>query len=246
MGLKSDISVVVVGMGEVGGAHYKILSEVYSVWGVDLVKEREKTNTDKDQPESVEVLLIAIRFSEEFNSTVNKYLEFYKPKMLNILSTVPCGTTEQFGIYACHSTTRGLHPNLVSGLLKIKKHIGGGHAPDFKTFYESAGIQCEIHRHAKTTELLHILNNCHYGINLMFADEAYKLCREYGVDYFDWMKYGESNNEGFRALGHTTKVRSVLTPPGEQIGGHCVVQSAQLIPHEKRPFLIDKLSSYNN
>ena len=78
----------------------------------------------------------------------------------------------------------------------------------------------------------------------MFADEAAKLCRYYGVDYYDYMKYTESNNDGYIALGHKTKVRSILTPPNGKIGGHCVNMSAGLIPKEVRPKMINELADY--
>ncbi len=245
MGIQTEMNTVIIGMGEVGSAHYEILSKVYPVWGFDLDESKNKTNREKENPENVFVLLIAVRYGEKFEELVKEYIEKYKPAYLNILSTVPPGTTEKFGMMACHSTTRGLHPHLEAGLQTIKKHIGGGAAVELKTYYREAGITCEIHRQARTTELLHILNNCHYGVNVLFAQEAYELCREAGIDYYDYMKYTESNNDGYMALGHKTKVRSILTPPGKQVGGHCLVPSAQLIPKEIRPKMISLLGDYN-
>src|SRR5204862_464610 len=79
--------------------------------------------------------------------------------------------------------------------------------------YERFGVRCVTHGNAKTTELAHILNNSAYGISLMFADEMAKLCREYGVDYYEAvMKYTETHNRGFRELDHPRLVRSILTP----------------------------------
>lgn len=236
--------ILIVGLGEVGSAHYELLSRVHEVWGKDLA-DTFRTNSELLKPDQVDLMIVCIRYDEKFIDTVTGYLDLYKPQMLNICSTVPVGTTEKFGPYATHSTTRGLHPDLVTGLMSIKKHIGGGSAPDIKSIYESAGINCEIHRKSRTTELIHILNNCHYGINILFAQEAYALCRETGVDYYDYMKYTETNNDGYMALGHKTKVRTICTPPGKSIGGHCVTMSANLIPAHLRGGLIDRLASYN-
>lgn len=232
-------------MGEVGSAHYEILSKIYPIWGFDLDPAKNKTNQTIEKPDKTDVLLIAIRYEEKFQEIIETYLKEYRPSSLCILTTCPPGTSEKFGLMACHSTTRGLHPHLISGLQTIKKHVGGGAAPELKQYFEAAGIPCEIHRKSRTTETLHILNNCHYGVNVLFAQEAYEICREAGVDYYDWMKYCESNNDGYNSLGHKTKVRPILTPPGKKVGGHCLVPSAQLIPKEIRPKMIDMLAEYN-
>lgn len=243
---KNFIGSVILGMGEVGSAHYEVLSKKYDVWGLDIKPELCKTNAQEKEPPVNQILHVCIRYSDKFIKEVNAAIEVYKPSCINICTTVPPGTTEQLSLSACHSTTRGLHPNLKLSLLVITKHIGGGMAPELKNYFEYAGIPCEIHRQARTTELLHILNNTHYGVNLAFADEAAKLCREYGVDYYAYMKYCETNNSGYSALDHRTKVRPILTPPGDKIGGHCVTMSANLIPKELRGTLFEKVATYND
>jgi len=235
---------LVVGMGEVGKSLFTVLAGHYDIWAIDLDPKLSFTD---EAPETFDVMHICIRYDESFEKACKAYVEKYKPTYINVCTTAPVGTTEAvFGPVAVHSTTRGLHPNLSEGLRKIPKHVGGGLSTFFKSYFELAGIQCVTHQKSKTTELLHILNNCHYGINLMFANEAAELCREYGVDYADWMRYGQTNNEGYIALGHPSKVRPVLTPPGEKIGGHCVTMSAGLIPQQKRTDMIFNLAKYND
>lgn len=241
----SKAKILIIGMGEVGLAHYGLLCKKHEVWGKDLAEEMVTTSELKT-PDKVDLMLICLRYSDEWEKLVKEYLEKYKPGIINICTTVPVGTTEKFGLYATHGTTRGLHPDLMTGLLSIKKHIGGGAAPEVRMIFESVGIPCEIHRKARTTELLHILNNCHYGANIIFAQEAYGLCRTHGVDYYDYMKYTESNNDGYMALGHKTKVRTIATPPGKKIGGHCVTMSANLIPKEMRGPILNRLADYNS
>jgi len=236
---------LIVGMGEIGSSLYKILKTKYPTYGVDVRKELS-TVDKKHIPEKIDVLHICIRYSDEFEKITKSYCQKYKPDLLNICTTVPVGTTRLVDPNGCHSTTRGLHPNLEEGLKTITKHIGGPNAVRLKKYFEDAGIPCRAHPIARTTELLHIMNNVHYGVNLMFADEVAKLCRLYGVDYYDWMLYCESNNDGFMRLGQKTKVRPILTPTNGKIGGHCVVSSANLIPEEKRPDLVDRLAKYND
>lgn len=237
---------VIIGRGEVGRALEEVLKNKYEV----VTKDLEDWPEGK-APEGVGIVHVCLNYHGmghgAFFRVVNQYLRELNPDYLDICSTVPPGTTEVFGNRAVHSTTRGLHPNLSSGLLSIAKHIGGPASGAVAKYFSKAGVPCVTHRKARTTELAHILNNSAYGISLMFADEMSKLCREYGVDYFEAvMKYTATHNEGFSALDHERLVRPILTPPGNRIGGHCVTQGASLIPHELRGPLMDRLANYND
>lgn len=234
---------LIVGRGEIGNSLYEILKERCSVWCDDLKPELRIMD---GCPDKINVIHICIQYSEKFIDIVNYYYK-YGPNIINVCSTVPPGTTESISLYnGCHSTSRGLHPNLTEGLKTITKHIGGPKAKELADYFEEAGIPCETHGLAKTTELLHILNNVHYGINAMIAQEFNQLCRSYGVDYYNYMRYTETNNEGYLKLDNRSKVRPILTPPGKKIGGHCLVMSANLIPENKRGDLINKLAHYND
>jgi hypothetical protein len=239
------MNTLIVGRGEIGNSLYSILNKFYPTWCDDIITDLQIM--DKC-PEQIDFLHICLRYTDKFKEIVTDKIKQFKPKFINICTTVPVGTCETFKHpYLVHSTTRGLHPNLVEGLRRIPKHIGGDLEAGkvFSDYFSKAGIECVVHNRARTTELLHILNNVHYGINLIFANEASKLCREYGVDYIDYLAYTQTNNRGFDSLGHSSKVRPILTPPGDKIGGHCVVMSANLIPKEKRPVMIDYLAEYN-
>jgi UDP-N-acetyl-D-mannosaminuronate dehydrogenase len=191
-------------------------------------------------------MLVAIRYSDDFVKTVKSYSDKFNPTLISILSTVPPGTCEIVGSDVTHSTTRGLHPNLETGLREITKHVGGKKAEEVAAIFRLCGIKCVTHAVARTTEAAHILNNASYGVNLMWADEMQKLCRLWGVDYYETvMRYTETNNDGYEALGHKTKVRMILTPPGGEIGGHCVKQSANLVPENDRTAMLAMLAKYD-
>lgn len=216
------MNTLIVGMGEVGRALQAVLSPHYKVYPKDLA--------DATIPDGIEMMHVCIRHSDRFCDIVRGYAETYKPKLIDICTTVPPGTTGSFGSCAVHSTTRGLHPNLALGLKTITKHIGGPCSEAVADYFRVAGVRCVTHRRAVTTELAHLLNNIAYGTSLMFADEAAAICRQYGVDYSEAvMHYTRTNNEGFRALDHDSKCRMVLTPPGGRIGGHCVTQAARML-----------------
>jgi UDP-N-acetyl-D-mannosaminuronate dehydrogenase len=239
---------LVVGFGEVGAAHANVIARVPSreVRAVDIIPEKvPEAFRLKDENYQPDVLLMAMRYEPGYVEKARGYIEKFKPQMVNVLSTVPPGTCAQIGSFVTHSTTRGLHPHLEDGLLNIVKHVGGETADQMSRFYGIAGIRCFTHKLAKTTEVAHILNNVAYGVNLMLADEMQKMCREYGVDYFQAvMGYTATNNDGYQALDQASKVRMILTPPNGRIGGHCLTHSAGLISPEKRTPLMKMLAEY--
>ena len=234
---------LVVGAGEVGSALERVLSRAYTVY----VKDVGPTEV----PDGISTMHIALNYHalghEAWVDIVSGYIKTYRPRLVDVCSTVAPGTTALLGINCVHSTTRGLHPNLEEGLSKIVKHVGGPRAEDLAREYAACGVRCITHGKAATTELAHLLNNSAYGVSLMFADEAERLCRHYGVDYYEAvMLYTQTHNRGFRDLDHPRLVRSILTPPYGRIGGHCVVQGAGLIPGSRRGLLMSALARYND
>lgn len=239
---------LIAGFGEVGGAHARVIARVPSreVRAVDIMPEKVPEQFRlKDENYQPDILLLAMRYQPDYVEIAKELIEKYKPQMVCVLSTVPPGTCAKIGPFVSHSTTRGLHPHLEEGLLNIVKHVGGSSAEAIGRFFEVAGIRCYTHKLAKTTEAAHILNNVAYGVNLMLADEMQKMCREWGVDYFQAvMGYTATNNDGYIALDQASKARMILTPPNGRIGGHCLTHSAGLIDPEKRTPLMNMLAEY--
>lgn len=228
---------VIVGMGEVGTALFRVLSGKHEVVTKDIASKRLPVNID--------VLHICLRYDDRFVDTVNGYITKCNPKIVDICTTVPPGTTSLIGSNAVHSTTRGLHPNLEKSIRTFCKHIGGRMADKLADYYVEAGVKTITHKNPETTELAHILSNCLYGVNLMFADEMSNICRNYGVDYVDSViGYNKTSNDGYAELGHESKFRMLLTPPGGSIGGHCVVSNAKLISG-KGSKMVDMLAEYS-
>lgn len=226
-------------MGEVGKALYEVLSPHYECHTKDL--------EPKELPQC-DIMHVCIRHSQSFQEAVQGYISKVRPKIVNICTTVPPGTTEALGGNCVHSTTRGLHPKLALGLKTITKHIGGPKAAESARYFEKAGVPCVTHERAITTEVAHLLNNAHYAVNVAFADDMAAICRQFGVDYYEAvMHYTRTNNEGFSALDHKSKCRMILTPPGGRIGGHCLVQAAKMLKESgvSTP-VIERLAVYND
>lgn len=247
---------LVVGYGEVGRAHFNILSKAYP--GQVFYKDKDKQIYDSmGQPcdiEQVELMLIALQCDPKdmnpFIDTVVGYSKQFTPEIIDVLTTTPCGTVEQvqeaIGMWAevNKSSVRGMHPNLDKFLLDIPKHIGGPSTAELRAYYEGAGMTCVTHEKARTVELSHVLNNFIYGVNVMAADEAAKYCRENGVDYIEFLEYRKTNNSGFIKAGYSSKVSPVLYPSGGTIGGHCVRYAPTTIPDSIKGLLAKMLEQY--
>ena len=226
---------VVLGMGEVGRALANVLSSEYQIVGKDI--------EPAELPERCMVLHVCLRYGPTWLKTVLDVASHCRPTIIDVCSTVPPGTTETLGGNACHSTTRGLHPNLEGSTMAFVKHIGGPRAWMLAEYYAKAGVATVKHAKAKTTELAHILSNTLYGVNIMYADEMYGLCRKYGVDYNEAVThYTMTSNEGYAKLGYSSKMRFVLIPPNGKIGGHCVAHGARLIPADMRGPMLESLA----
>jgi UDP-N-acetyl-D-mannosaminuronate dehydrogenase len=129
--------------------------------------------------------------------------------------------------------------------------VAGPVSESVARYFEKAGIKCFAFNTPETTEVGHILQNLEYAVNLAFADEKARICRQYGVDYVDAvMSYNSSYNHGFEALDHKSKRRMLLTPPNGHIGGHCLVQNAQMLAPALRDAgvkapLVEMIEKYN-
>lgn len=220
----SDRFSVVLGMGEVGSSLARVLERAG-------LKVYRKDLEDADIPPGADVLHVCLNFvslgKSDWMGLARGYAEAYKPRLIDVCSTVPPGTTRQLGKNACHSTTRGLHPHLEAGLLAIAKHVGGPRAKDLAAYYAAAGVRCMTHGSPDTTEVAHLAHLLDYGIQLMSADMRQAFCRQANVDFIEAVvKYTDTHNAGFLALDMPSKVRMNLTPPNGRIGGHCVRQAA--------------------
>lgn len=230
---------ILLGGGEIGSAYAKILDACV----IDVLPERCKGKA----PKKCDVLHVCLRYTKDFNGIVWEAVKKYRPRVLNVMSTVPPGTTEKFDTLtlAAHSTTRGLHPNLLASILATPKHIGGKGASEVEKVFNGT-LDCVLHDHAKTTELAHLLSNFLYACEIMAADEMDKICRYYGVDYFEAVQlYSKSHNEGYKALGLHSKYRPILTPPHGRIGGHCVSLPPELIAKEAHGPLMSMLAEFS-
>jgi len=245
---------LLIGYGEVGRAHFEVLKDVHDIYYKDKGPEIFNAHGGEVDIEGVDLFLVATQCDPmdmgAFHRMVRDYAGQYSPLRIDVLSTVPPMTCEKIKEILPHvqitrSTIRGMHPNLAKFLIDIPKHVGGDDADVMGRYYEAAGITCVVHAKARAVELFHPLNNFIYGVNVMAADECARYCREYGIDYIEFLEYRKTNNEGFLKAGYPSKVSPILYPSGGKIGGHCVCYAPTTIPEDKRGPLAEILADYN-
>ena len=252
------MNALIIGFGEVGKAHWENLKGTYpnNLYYKDIGPEIYNTRGESvgDLVEPVDIMMIATQCDPKnmgkFELMVAEYDTKFCPKIIDILTTTPPGTAERIQeivgdrVKVAKSTVRGTHPNL-NKFKCIPKHIGGPGADTLKEFYEACGWGCITHETSRATELFHILNNIWYGANVMMATEAARYCRYFAVDYMEFLKYRESNNNGFIKAGYPSRVSPILYPADKQIGGHCVVYASTTIPESELGPIAKLLKEFN-
>jgi UDP-N-acetyl-D-mannosaminuronate dehydrogenase len=245
-----DNKIGFLGFGEIGQAVYK----VYQNSGLNFsffVKDLNRNDELKD----IDVLNVAIPFNDSFNfiDTVKDVIQSSGAKLVIIHSTIAVGTTRALkqsfpAVKIVHSPCRGIHPNLYEGLLTFPKFVGATNDEDLDvaakhlTSLKLKTVNCD---NCETTELAKLLDTSYYGICIAYHGEAKKACDKFGANFEQVMTtYNQTYNEGYTILGKQNVVRPVLLPPDGGIGGHCVVENAELLSKQFQSPALDLIVHY--
>jgi len=232
----NEKNVLIIGLGEVGKAIKRIEEEAENV--VYVIDKMEPDN----KPccvNSFDVMHICFPYTKEFINDAVDYINQYPSKIIIVHSTVPAGTTRKIAegtaeaVRIVHSFIRGMHPDLVPGILTFTKPVGGDDISVQLAMQHLLliGIKCRPFKNYETSELAKLLSTAYYGYNILFAKQAKKICNELDLDYEEvYIWSNEDYNQGYTQLGRPNVVRPVLYPPPEKIGGHCVSRNFELLP----------------
>ena len=112
---------LVIGMGQIGSAIHKILSEKHEVEGIDI----KDCTVPKHEKYDFVHICFPCKDQTEFVEAVKKYKQRYlAPDGVCIIhATVPVGTSRLCN--AVNSPCRGIHPDLVEGIKTFPKFFGG-------------------------------------------------------------------------------------------------------------------------
>jgi UDP-N-acetyl-D-mannosaminuronate dehydrogenase len=217
---------LIIGLGEVGTAINKAVSEKYQTATLDI-------NTPKPTG-TFDFIHICYPYSNTFVAITNEYRnEYAHAETVTIIhSTVAIGTTEK--IYnAVHSPIRGVHPHLYEGVKAFVKLIGANDnklAAEVEYLYATLNIASHILTSSRNSEALKLWCTTQYGWMIILQKEIYAFCKKYGLEFEE--VYSLSNityNEGYSDLNMEHVVRPVLRNYPGKIGGHCVIPNAELM-----------------
>lgn len=243
----------ILGYGEIGKAIHKfykygLAEALFDVFVRDI--DRDDGLTD------IDFLNVSIPYNDSFDfvDVVCKTAEESNAKAVIIHSTVAVGTTAEIkkrlgsGVRVAHSPCRGVHPNLYEGIRTFLKFVGSPKLEDaliVSAHIASLGIDTHVCENSETSELAKLLDTSYYGVCIAYHGEAAKACEKFGASFEEVMTlFNQTYNEGYTRLGKYNVVRPVLTPPSEPIGGHCVVQNAELLKKQFQSEALDMILKY--
>ena len=171
---------LIVGMGEIGTAYFKILSQNPDNEVLSYDKKDGDFEARRFGPKSIDVLHICTPFINGFVEVMGGIAYMTQAKLINCMTTVVPGTTQRLGPNACHSTTRIMHsPARIETAMEfirtIPKHIGGQRARELACIFEAVGVECICEARPEVTELAPILNNIEYGLLSAFTDQKWPI-----------------------------------------------------------------------
>jgi len=217
--VNADKAVLVVGLGEIGRPILQLLSERYTVTGVDIEPlSRPIQNLD--------VMHICFPFEiRDFVGDTARYIERFRPALTVINSTVAVGTTravaERTGAELVHSPVRGKHARMLDELQKYTKFVGGIDSSSSKhaaEHFQAAGLKTKILAAPEATELAKLTETTYFGLMVSWAQEVERYCDLSGLSYEEIVSFYDE----------IPFFPSTKYFPGV-IGGHCVMPNIQIL-----------------
>lgn len=217
--MSKEDSVIVVGLGEVGRPLLQLLSGHYKVIGVDITPPTEPMGV-------VDVLHICYPFEiKDFVGETARYIDFFKPTVTVINSTVGVGTTraiaERTGAAVVNSPVRGKHAHMLEELAQYTKFIGAVNLAIGKyvaEHFEGAGLKTKILPAPEATEVAKLTETTYFGLMIAWAQEVERYCDRAGLDYEGIISFYEE----------IPFFPSAKYFPGI-IGGHCVMPNIEIL-----------------
>jgi hypothetical protein len=245
-------SVLVVGLGEIGGTVFDVLKEScnFQLYGADVDKEKMKdagaTEPPKDIPVDVVDICIPVPNKKKFLEISKAYIEKYQPKVTIINSTVPIGTTMELykrcGGLVAHSPCRGVHKNreyMIKEFKRWTKYVGGATPEAGKAaqeHFELAGLKTKQLANCSDTEFAKLFETTYRTWMIVFFQKMNRLARKYSAANPD-LKISFDETVDFIEDTHRQRLdRPVMFP--DVIGGHCLLPNSKLMLGELEPEML--------
>jgi UDP-N-acetyl-D-mannosaminuronate dehydrogenase len=252
-------SVLVVGLGEIGGTVFDVLKESgnFQLYGADVDKAKMKEAGAKEptKDNSVDVIDICIPVpnKDKFIGISKGYIEKYHPKLTIINSTVPIGTTielfKQCGGLIAHSPCRGVHKNreyMIKEFKRWTKYVGGATAEAGKAaqeHFELGGLKTKQLANCSDTEFAKLFETTYRTWMIVFFQKMNRLARKYSAANPD-LKIDFDETVDFIEDTHKQRHdRPVMFP--DVIGGHCLLPNSKLLLGELEPEMLQFIMQSN-
>lgn len=253
-------TVLVVGLGEIGGTIFSVLkeSQKFQVYGLDLDKKKmeEVSATAPPSKAKLDVLHICIPVpnKKKFIEISKSYTETYKPKLTIINSTVPIGTTldlyKQCGGLIAHSPCRGVHKNkeyMRKEFMRWAKYVGGatpeaGNAAE--EHFKLAGLKTKQLANCTDTEFAKLFETTYRTWMIVFFQKMHRLAREYNAQNPDLKIEFDETVDFIEDTHRQRHDRPVMFP--DVIGGHCLLPNSKLMLAELEPEMLKLILESND
>lgn len=231
-----DLSVGVVGVGQVGSALWHILSKTYHVFPLDPGLGYVGPAHPLDH------LHVCIPFSDTFVDDVMVWIAQYEPVLVIIHSTVMPGTTRiiyeavrshQLSCQVVVAPTVGEHPHLGEQLLTYLKVLGGmpnGAADMAAVALMSAGFRVAAFETPEEVEWGHLLGLAREGLDVAWTQAVQRLCQRESLNVKHTL-YGwtEMENEGRMHLKQFERLHPLALSALEDVRAMEVEQALSLL-----------------
>jgi UDP-N-acetyl-D-mannosaminuronate dehydrogenase len=216
------VSVVVVGLGEVGKPLLELVRRAgHDAVGIDL------EGLTGNARESIDVMHICFPFEgEEFVAETVRYIEALDPKLTVINSTVAVGTTRAVAekanrVSLVHSPVRGKHTRMLEELTHYTKFVGGMDHDATEAaaeHFRSLGMTTVLVSSPEVTELAKLTETTYFGLLIAWAQQIERYCDAVGLEYDEIVSF-------YDEIDFFPKMTYF---PGV-IGGHCVLPNVDIL-----------------
>jgi len=221
-------NILIIGYGQIGKAIFKLYNpKKYNVYIKDI-------KTDNLLIDDIHIMDICIPYSNDFVDIVKNYIDYYKPKLTIIHSTVLPGTTKEIKRFdISYSPVIGTHPDLFHSIKTFTKFIGANDKSSLKftkKHFKDLKIKFKVLKNSKTVETAKILSTLYYGMCISFHNDVDLLCKKNNLPFEQVMtEWNKEYNRGYNLMNKSNVIRPVLKSPKGKIGGHCIIKNAEII-----------------
>ena len=228
-------SILVVGLGEVGGPLRSVISAHCDVVGIDIEPVEFQGNCD--------VLHICYPFQiRDFVGESVNYIKKYQPRLTIINSTVAPGTTraifQKAGVSIAYSPVRGKHIKMHDELLHYVKFVGGideEAGQSAAEHFQSVGMKTKLLSSPEAVELAKLTETTYFGLLIAWAQEVERYCSTFSLNYDEVVSF-------YDEIGYLPPVRFF---PGV-IGGHCVMPNVEILKSVFESGILEAIDESNN